>query len=53
VLLEKQGSEWLIYTFKLGIEGTVAKGDLGNDSISFDVVVIVKELQIKNVDGRP
>jgi len=52
MLLQKQGGEWCIDTFKLGIEGTVAKGNLGNDSISFDVIVIVEKLQIKDFDDR-
>ena len=43
MLLQKQGRKWCINTFKLGIEGTVAKGDLGNDRFSFDIVVITKK----------
>ena len=52
VLLEKQGREWFIYVCKLGIEGTVAKGNLGNNSFLFDIVVVVKKFQIENFDRR-
>ena len=42
VLLKEQGRQRFIYPLKFAIEGTVAKGDLGNNRFPFDIVVVVK-----------
>jgi hypothetical protein len=50
MLLEKQGSERLLYALELGIEGTVVEADLFDDGRTLDVVVVCLKLKIKDFD---
>jgi len=53
VLLQKQGAQWFVYTFKFGVEGTVVKLYLFDNTWAFDVVVVAVKFKIEDFDARP
>ena len=53
MLSYEEGCERFIDTLKFGVEGTVVKLDLFDNTWAFDIVVVAVKFKIEDFDARP
>jgi len=53
MLLQQQRGERFVYAFEFSVESAVAKGNLGDNRLPFDIVMVVKQCEIKELNNPP